>query len=200
MTLLEEAKRRILAAIDDEKRKGIYVVSPSRNVDRLDLIVQVVDECAGAPEYGEDDFRTLCVSRDPTRLERIRTGIRRRRKKSSAPRRPLQDYVYSGPQSTVAQPRELSFVTKHLLQELAPRFPPQSVELLVLDELQPHEMARLVSSVERVGPLFTLLMATCEPPADSPWLPILGEPVVLRGPAYTPPYRQRADDTAGDTT
>lgn len=190
MTSLHKlAQQYLLSALADTACPGVCLVIPKRSkVNRPRLVAWAIDDCAQLPDSGQDSFRALYVSNSVNYWESMQSELLRYRRWRR--RRQLTQHMYY-PQ---AQPdpirdeelAEITYVTLGTLRRQAQTVPPESVELLVLDEYQPGEMAQLMPVVHILDPLFILFITTRELPQDNPWFG-LGDPLVLRGPAAAPP-------------
>jgi hypothetical protein len=198
-SLFDLGTQYILAGFEDEAYPGVILVIPNKNkVDIPRLVAWAIDECAlDHPEPEEDLFRAMYVSNQRVLINMVRQWLRRCRRRNN--RDPLREQLYEAKGKTLPGLVEANFATVNTLCRVTDRFPTDSLELLVLDERGPNEMARLVPFVQRAKPLFTLVITSHQPGPDWPWS-YLGEPYILRGPSATPPAVSKEEPPPDETT
>ena len=189
-SLMATAKERLNEAFRDESRAGIVLVAASPSVKRLGLLAWALDEFAGDPDPS-DPFNALYVCGQPQLLERMRDTLRRIRYRST--RTNPNDLVISRRATTLPPLREFNYASLRVVQRFSEAFP-TGLDLVVLDAYHPGEMDELAPFIARVQPLLTIVAMRRERErnTNNPWKHF-GKPVVLRGPAQTPPAALRAN-------
>ena len=189
--LMSIAKKLIAEAFADmTPRGGFVVVSPSPKVNRTELICWAIDHYAGKAE-SSDAVRVLYVGSDPQLLKQTKVNL-----ESTLFRvRHRRGWHLIVPAGSPALPKlaEFTYITTPMVKQFAGDFPP-GIDLIVLDERHANEMAQLVSFIESAAPLATLVVTGRDFHQGNPWQRF-GEPLVLRGPAQTPPRPATTEST-----
>jgi|GEM_PF-4464228 len=184
VSLMDMAKQHLDTVVfPDEKRTGVVIVTSSPSVNRVDLTAWIMDEFAADPDPN-DPFRALYITSQPDVLERTVVALRRVRYKSTGIK--ADDLVITPKATTLPRLREFNYVKLRSLSKLIGQFATNSLDLVVIDERSANEMDPLARFIDRVKPVLTVVMTNHTPPARNPWTHF-GKPLILRGPAQTPP-------------
>lgn len=155
-----KVRKRILDAFDEDCQGVSLVGVFGRN--RKELVTWAIEEFIGAEEPG---LRALVVTTTSLRRKNLGHDVRQQRSHSGL--RPLSLSTFT---QKTRPPLKLSEVNSTTYWDLVRLggLPPESIELLILDEPPPRAYgSRRI--IMRAKPLFTLVLIAEMPPEDWAW-------------------------------
>lgn len=173
-TLQEQGEQLINTSLANTENTGIILVVPGKRAP-IALATWAIHTCINdlLPNKRPQDFRALYASHEIDLQHQVLDGVKKLRGKI--------DFTFFRRLSNGTLPplRMVNFGTRRVLLKEIKHFPPDSLDLLVLDERSANGLTGLQRFIQHARPLFTIVIARHVPSASSPWRQF-GEPHVLK--------------------